>query len=146
VPLSILYFLFYWGSLRRKATWIAASAVMFGLAFVYKSFNPGDYEAYPRCPFLQLTGLTCPGCGSQRAIHHLLNLELSSAFRQNQLMLLSIPYLILGATFEFSKSKTLKFLTWRKRLFGPLATRIVLVIVLVFWIGRNIATSLSATL
>ncbi|MCZ6783143.1 MAG: DUF2752 domain-containing protein [Proteobacteria bacterium] len=37
----------------------------------------------PACPFLSLTGVPCPGCGTTRALLLLGQLELASAFRAN---------------------------------------------------------------
>ena len=46
------------------------------LALIYYKFNPSDIAIFPKCPFLLLTGLKCPGCGSQRAIHSLLHFSI----------------------------------------------------------------------
>lgn len=69
---------------------IAIAAVL-GI-FVYYSFNPEDYP-FPQCPFYLLTGLECPGCGSQRALYQLLHLNIVQAFRYNALFVISIPFL-----------------------------------------------------
>ena len=53
---------------------------------------------FPRCPFLLLTGLYCPGCGSQRAVHALLHGQVARAAGLNLLAaVLSLPILALGA-------------------------------------------------
>ena len=49
-------------------------------------FDPEEMAVFPRCPFLLATGYECPGCGSQRAIHDMLHLDLKSAFSQNALI------------------------------------------------------------
>ena len=68
----------------------AAAAVTYGL------FDPAKYAFFPKCPFLLLTGgLRCPGCGSQRAIHSLLHLNLKEAFLYNPMVIISIPFLVL---------------------------------------------------
>ena len=38
-----------------------------------------------------LTGFSCPGCGSQRAVHALLHGDLGSAFAYNALFIIEIP-------------------------------------------------------
>lgn len=43
------------------------------------------------CPFHAITGLRCPGCGSQRALHALLHGDLSTTFKMNALWILAIP-------------------------------------------------------
>lgn len=55
--------------------------------------DPARYSLYPVCYFHQFTGLDCPGCGSQRAIHQLLHGNLVLAFRYNPLLVLMLPLL-----------------------------------------------------
>lgn len=85
-----------------------------------------------------LTGLKCPGCGSQRAVHHLLNLEIVLAFKQNPLLVLFIPYLLGGIWFDLANSLTHRMLEIRRRLYGVYAIWIIFTVVLAFWILRNI--------
>lgn len=56
--------------------------------------NPADVPWLPRCPSALLLGLQCPGCGSTRAVHHLLHLDLAAAWRHNPaLLVLGLPAL-----------------------------------------------------
>jgi hypothetical protein len=64
------------------------------LSFVY-AFNPQQSSLFPPCPSKTLTGLNCPGCGSTRALHHLLHGRVLDALGKNPLMVISIPFLIL---------------------------------------------------
>lgn len=75
--------------MAKKHIW--AIVVLVGLGALYFLFNPGYYSIFPKCPVLTLTGLKCPGCGSQRAIHHLLHFDIPGAFGQNALLVLSLP-------------------------------------------------------
>lgn len=53
---------------------IVAAAVFVGvaaLAVIYATYDPSA-EIFPKCPVKALTGYSCPGCGSQRALHALL--------------------------------------------------------------------------
>jgi hypothetical protein len=47
--------------------------------------NPGEWNLPIFCPFHAVTGLFCPGCGSLRAMHHILNLRFAPAFSHNPL-------------------------------------------------------------
>ena len=108
------------------------------LFYIYKTFNPSVSSIFPRCPFLSLTGLQCPGCGSQRAVHHLLNLEIVPAIYQNALLVLSIPYIMLGAGFDMLQNPSDKALKWRKILFSTKAIYVVLTLIITFSIIRNL--------
>ncbi|MDR0973187.1 MAG: DUF2752 domain-containing protein [Prevotellaceae bacterium] len=107
------------------------------LVGLYASYDPMRHTWFPKCPFKSLTGYDCPGCGSQRAIHHLLNGHLVDAFRSNALMVLAIPYVLLALVFEFIKKPSELLLVWRKRLYGQHAIAILLVVILMFWLLRN---------
>jgi len=114
--------------------------LFFGLLFVgiFFYYDPTGSNFFPKCPFLAFTGLKCPGCGSQRALHDLLNFRLGDAFRHHPLLVISIPYLLLGFVFEMKKEKSARMLRWRQKLFGTTAIYIVLVIVIAYWILRNL--------
>lgn len=108
------------------------------IIFVYKAYNPLNYKYFPKCPFKQITGYKCAGCGSQRAVHYLLNLEVKKAFRENMLLVISIPYLLLGFFIEMYPKPGERLLKWRKRLYGTKAIFVILIIIISFWILRNI--------
>jgi Protein of unknown function (DUF2752) len=52
--------------------------------------DPNVPGRYPRCPFLSLTGLPCPGCGSLRALHDLVHGDLPSALGHNALFVVAL--------------------------------------------------------
>ena len=66
-----------------------AAMVAAGILFF---FNPAEHGFYPVCYFHAATGFNCPGCGSLRAMHHLLHGHLFEAARLNLLLLLCLPY------------------------------------------------------
>ena len=117
--------------------WIIAVVVAAIVAILYFTYNPAESELFPKCLFYTLTGLKCPGCGSQRAIHYLFNGNIGSAFIVHPLLVLAIPYLLIGIYFEYFGGKN-KYPVLRKRLFGLKACITVLIIVLVYWVLRNI--------
>jgi hypothetical protein len=92
---------------------------------------------FPRCPFYLLTGLKCPGCGSQRAFSALLHGDLGEAFRYNLLLLLFLPLLLLaGINFIFSLWD--KQLALHQLFYSNRVVYLVLFLVILFWIVRNI--------
>ncbi len=118
-------------------------SILFGIGaiifiYVYKTFNPLDYGWFPKCPSKALTGLDCAGCGSQRAIHYLLNGEFKEAFHQNALLLPFIPYIALGLGYRFIKTPNETQLKWRKILFGETAIKIVGAVIVLYTVLRNV--------
>ena len=107
------------------------------LATVYRTYDPTDHFYFPKCPFLVATGYQCPGCGSQRAVHHLLNLEPGHAMRENVLLVVSMPYILAGFIINNVKRPTQRLLLWRRRFYGLKAILVVLIIIITFWILRN---------
>jgi hypothetical protein len=74
----------------RTIAGTAMAAVLGGLAVVYQ-FPPTEYSFYPRCPIYLATHWLCPGCGTTRALHSLLHLDIQSAFHYNALFTLLFP-------------------------------------------------------
>ncbi|MDD3772086.1 MAG: DUF2752 domain-containing protein [Weeksellaceae bacterium] len=74
-------------------------------AFLYYfyTYNP-DVESskFIACPSKTFFGLNCPGCGSQRMIHHLLHFEFKQAFHYNPLLFISLPFVIFLLAQTFS--------------------------------------------
>ncbi len=97
--------------------------------------DPEDSVYSPKCVFYLLTGLKCPGCGSQRSIHALLHLQVGDAFRHNALLVLSIPFLALMC---FSWMKRRRFPALYERLNGRVTVWTVFAVIIAWWIVRNI--------
>ena len=140
-----------------KISAVTATLAVMAIAAVvlYSAIDPESSVFFPKCPFHMLTGLECPGCGSQRAIHSLLNGDIAAAIHYNLLIVLSIPYLSLLAILEIAKriilstkpldrTKT-KLLTAISRIIGFLyhgkAILTVIAIILLFWIFRNFSAA-----
>lgn len=116
---------------------IAIIVVIIVLGIIYIRYNPESSNFFPKCPFYALTGLKCPGCGSQRTIHYLLHFDFAAAFRANALLVISIPYIVLGLISDHIKNPKQWMLKWRKILFGKIAIAILLIIIILFWLYRN---------
>lgn len=123
---------------KKVFQWIFSFLVILALVFIYGQYNPNESALFPKCPFKVISGLDCPGCGSQRALHFLINFEILQAFKSNPLLVISIPYILLGFIFELIQEPTRQILKWRKTLFGTNAILIILIIVIGFWILRNL--------
>jgi hypothetical protein len=78
----------------RRSTVVAIwSLLLAGAAYLF-FFEPGKSGFFPACPFRLLTGFTCPGCGTTRALHQVLHGHLDAAFTLNPLLLLALPFLL----------------------------------------------------
>ena len=117
---------------------LLAIAIFIVLIIIYGKLNPESSKLFPKCPFRVLTGYECPGCGSQRAVHYLLNLEIKNAIQANALLVLSIPYILLLVLAELLKSKSKFFMILHKILYSTKAIWTVLAIIVIWWIARNL--------
>lgn len=116
------------------------SILLLGGAFIYYFYqnNPSDNgTSFLRCPSNLLFKINCPGCGTQRAIHHLLHLEITEAFHFNALFVLFSPlilvvFLLLIYNFIFNKSVKIPLLSNKYFLIT------LLVIIVLFGVLRNI--------
>jgi hypothetical protein len=122
--------------------WVAGVALGVAAVALF-CFNPAEYAFYPFCVFHRFTGLLCPGCGSLRALHHLLHGHVSIAFRFNPLLVISLPVVCgwaLVGWFRAAKGKPLKFAP------TPVWIWLLVAVLLTFTVWRNIPGTLLATL
>lgn len=118
----------------KKAGIAIISIAVFFAIYIYAKFDPED-SFFPKCPFYWATGLKCPGCGSQRALHQLLHLNLGAAFQNNACLVLSIPlitFLIVADRLRFRYPG----LYFTRR--NPIMSWTILGSILLWWILRNI--------
>jgi hypothetical protein len=78
-----------------------------------RAFDPAISGLFPPCPIHALTGWYCPGCGSLRAVHQLLNGHLQAAFAMNPLALIAFPFLLYGLASQVSLQLRGRFLPRR---------------------------------
>lgn len=64
------------------------------LYYYYSYYLEGIGTGNLQCTVLFFTGLYCPGCGSQRSLHHLLHGEIMIALRYNALFVIGLPFLL----------------------------------------------------
>lgn len=100
-------------------------------------FDPEKYLWMPKCPVYVLTGMKCPACGFQRAMHSMLHLRFAQAVKYNLFLVLAIPYAISLVIVTWldpkNKLKRLRQLCYsRKTIFFYLFCFVT------WWIVRNI--------
>lgn len=125
----------------KKRIWIGVVMIIvtwIGI-YLYSQYNPEDTPFFPKCPVYSLTGYKCPGCGSQRAFHHFFQGDFSAAFRYNPLMLLLIPYILLGVYVEYIANRmNPRIVRFRAFFFGKWAALALAILILFYTIGRNV--------
>ncbi len=74
---------------------IAMIAVLTIIVTLYYWVDPASCAWIPKCVFHEITGLDCPGCGSQRMLHALLHGDFAAAWEANAFIICAAPLLAL---------------------------------------------------
>ena len=111
---------------------IVALPVILGYMAMLFFFDPAGNTVFIPCPFHYVTGLYCPGCGSQRAFHSLLHLQFGRAIGYNLMMVVSIPFILAYYLKLLFTGKEWKILADNRLVWSIFA------VVVLFWVMRNI--------
>jgi hypothetical protein len=123
------------GLMYRRSTVITIWLLLLAGSVYLYAFEPGKTGFFPPCLFRALTGLTCPGCGSTRAMHQILHGNFAAAFMLNPLFLLALPFL-LYALIRYSAA-VMRGGVPRPNALHASYIYALFVIVVSFWIFRN---------
>lgn len=115
--------------------WVVSTTLLLLLLLYF--FADARYSTiFPKCIFYSLTGLYCPGCGSQRAFSSLLHGDLGQAISYNLLFILCLPLLSYSAVVTvmnvFRKEQIVQQI-----FYSTFFVKILFVVVIIFWIARN---------
>jgi hypothetical protein len=116
----------------RIVLFLAASFAV--LAWFY-FFDPAEADAFLPCPFRLATGWSCPGCGTQRAMHLFLHGDFLAAVHSNPLSLILIPVVAFLFTRHFAGSASRGGRTSNRMRASYIAG--MLVLLAAYWIARN---------
>ena len=107
---------------------------MIGTGYL-SAVDPNVAGHYPTCPFLAVTGLYCPGCGSLRAVHALSNGDLVTAWARNPFAVVALGYVVVTWALWLHRTATGRPPRWLAPawvLYGVLGS------ILMFWVLRNV--------
>ncbi|GAA5505007.1 DUF2752 domain-containing protein [Novipirellula caenicola] len=99
--------------------------------------QPNHDSWFPKCQFYQSTGLHCPGCGATRAVLALLHGDVFLAVRNNALLILGGPLLVIyiirqNRRPDFDPRSTLRIIS------------IMVTVLVIFSVARNIPSPTSS--
>ncbi len=125
------------GISKLKSTFIIIGVLaLLGMLSLYVFWNPTETNLFPSCPVYAATGIYCPGCGSQRAAHKILNGNIIEGVRHNyMIVLLAMVLLYQGFVYVMNDmlGKKIPNLLHKSKV-----TFSILIIVILFWVLRNI--------
>jgi len=126
----------------KKIGVIILLAGALAVALIFFFFDPARTRIFPVCQFNRFTGLACPGCGSQRALHALAHGNFLAALHLNAVMVLSLP-LFAWYAFRYAMRQ------WNNQPAPTVRARwlwVYLAVWIVFGVVRNLPVPLFAAL
>jgi hypothetical protein len=126
------------GRRRRVTAPVLVAAGVLGVSVLLHVRDPHQSGSWGYCPWLLLTGTSCPGCGGLRAVHDLTHGDLAAAASSNLLLVGAIPLLVLGWTRWLGDR-------WTGATRQPDAGRayvgiaLAVAVTVAFWVARNTA-------
>ncbi len=119
-----------------KIKYIGIGILLCIIVYLYYFNNPAIEGLFPACPFHSVTGLYCPGCGSQRALHQLLHFNILQTLNYNALYVLGLFTIFYNIIVEGINRFTVK--QYYNYLYHPKTPIIFGIIIVLFWVLRNI--------
>ncbi len=122
---------------QRVRPSLVLAGIVVALSVALHVRDPHESGSWGFCPWLVLTGTSCPGCGGLRAVNQLTRGDLAAAASSNLLFVGSVPLLVVLWTRWLADR-------WRgvRRVgsqgTGALWALVFSVVALVFWVTRNL--------
>ena len=105
------------------------------IALLY-AFDPKRAAFFPSCPFRLITGWSCPGCGTLRALHALFHGHVGAALHDNALSVFVL--LALAAAGAFDRLRVPPAGGAVAKMTSPAAAACLLIVAVLFGVIRNI--------
>ena len=99
--------------------------------------EPAGQVVFLRCWLNEMTGLRCPGCGGTRAVHALLNGDLTRAWRLNPLVVTALPFAAWWCLRGLWGGWTGRW--WKDPTTHPVSLAVLVGLMVGFGIGRNLS-------
>lgn len=80
--------------MRTQLIYVLSVIPIIILVLCYYNYQESGSEWSIQCGLYKYTGLYCPGCGGQRALHSLLHFDILSALKYNILIFPAVPILL----------------------------------------------------
>lgn len=119
----------------RVAVALALAITTAGLVLLYVR-DPNVPGNYPPCPTFALAHIRCPGCGTLRALHALMHLDLGTAWDDNPLAVLALPLMLW--MFASLGLVVLRGRGWRTPPLPRRAPEVVLALLVLYTVLRNV--------
>ena len=124
---------------RNSLTKVLIVVTTLSLVVMLYFFADARYSSiFPRCIFYSLTGLYCPGSGSQRAFSSLLHGDVWQAVNYNLLAILCLPLLLYSAVITvinvFRKEQLVQQI-----FYSTFFVKVLFIAIIIFWIARNVS-------
>lgn len=123
------------GRLWRRMCALVVTVAAAALAAAYAWLDPATFPLFPKCIFKSLTGLSCPGCGLQRALHAALHGRLAEAWSYNAMLPVLAAVLVVYATSGLWRGRLPRL--WAA-LNSAWAAMAVLAMIVLWWVLRNL--------
>ena len=131
-------------AIPRWIATVAGLALVGGLTLYLKAHDPGESpDRFVPCISQKITGLYCSGCGSTRAAHELLNLNILAACQKNIAFVVAIPFIVVGGTVVWSRWMFPEKRFWYESVLRKISKAMpiwVLLVIIVYGLIRNIPT------
>ena len=122
---------------NRKIFGVIILGVVFvGILLLYFFNNPSNSRYFAQCPFLTATGYYCTGCGSQRALHDLLHLDIIGVAKHNLLFFPAFLLIAYHWVRSYAPAKGKESLP--DLIYHPKTPMVLFIIITLFTIFRNI--------
>jgi hypothetical protein len=122
---------------RRVRPTLVLAGVVVALSVALHFRDPHESGSWGFCPWRVLTGTSCPGCGGLRAVNDLTRGDVASAASSNLLFVSTIPLV----TWMWVRSFSQRWRDVREPLprgMVGVAAAVLVVLVVVFWVVRNL--------